>query len=135
MALLVSPLPGEGITGALSVIDLFAQLLNPRNNPKGKIRGIGTHFAWLLTFDGHPPFILERLSDGVQFKKVDEGDLLGAKVVKIDPLHRIQVRFEDVWNWLSNQEEQSYNLVVNNCKHFAYDPWNVWVRFIHHVFW
>ena len=121
MALLVSPLPGAVITGALPVIDWFAQILNR----KGKIRGMVTHFAWLLTFEGHPPFILERLTDGVQFKKVDEGALLGAKVVKIDPIHHIQVSFADVRKWSSNQEEQSYNVAFNNCKHFAYDPWNV----------
>lgn len=124
--MLVSPLPGAGITGALSVIDLFAQLLIPRNNPKGKIRGKVTHSAWLLTFEPHPPFIrerfiLERLCDGLQFTKVDEGAELGATVVKIVPMHHIRVSLADVWKWLSNQEEQSYNLAFNNCKHFAYD--------------
>ena len=131
----------------LNFLEFFAQLFNPGNNKKGKFTAMGTHFAWLLTFEGHPPFILERLRDGVQFKKVDEhihGLRVGKKlpvledlevtVVKMHTLHQ-RVSLEHVRQWLDCKRQRSYNLVVNNCKHFAYDPWNVWVRFINHVFW
>ena len=147
--------------GALNFIEFFAQLLNPRNNPKGRFPGMGTHFAWLLTFEGHPPLILERLrdgdhfhpplilerlSDGGQLKKVanlhglsvGEKLLLGdcthhgvlvystvVKIVKMDTIHH-RVSLADVRLWLWNKKHQSYNLASNNCKHFAYDPCNVW---------
>ena len=107
---------------------------------------MGTHFDWLLTFEGHPPFILERSCDGVQFKKVDENlhglrvgqtlpllENLEVTVVKMHTLH-LRVRLEHVREWLNCQRQRSYN-AFNNCKHFAYDPWKMWVRFIKHVFW
>ena len=97
---------------------------------------MGTHFDWLLTFEGHPPFILERSCDGVQFKKVDENlhglrvgqtlpllENLEVTVVKMHTLH-LRVRLEHVREWLNCQRQRSY-IAFNNCKHFAYDPWNV----------
>lgn len=121
--------------GVLYFIEFFAQLLNPRNNREGRFPGMGTHFAWLLTFEGHPPLILERLRDGDQFTSVHEDlhglrvgknlRLLGATVVKMDTIHH-RVSLANVWQWLSNKKHQSYTFAFNNCKHFAYDPWNVW---------
>jgi hypothetical protein len=135
VALLVSPLVDAGIMGVLYFIEFFAQLLNPRNNPKGRFPGMGTHFAWLLTFEDNHRMILERLRDGDQIKKVDEDlhglrvgkklPLLGATVVKMDTIHH-RVSLANVWQWLSNKKHQSYTFAFNNCKHFAYDPWNVW---------
>ena len=82
----------------------------------------GICHTFLLIETGPSTFLLERLVEGVRFVTLDDETVEQNKkwAKRMYLADDIAISSKDIAKWIEEKQASSYNLLANNCIHFAY---------------
>lgn len=82
----------------------------------------GVCHTFLLIETGPSTFLLERLVEGVRFVSLSDEEVEENKkwAKRMYLANNITISSQDIAKWVEEKQKSLYNLLANNCIHFAY---------------